>query len=134
MSLETVWFLLIAILWGGYFLLEGFDFGVGMLLPFLPRDERDRETMFDSIGPVWDGNEVWLVVAGAATFAAFPTWYATSCSSSSASSCAWSHSSGARRARARAGVPCGNGRIRWGASAPRSSGASRSRTCFRGCR
>jgi cytochrome bd ubiquinol oxidase subunit II len=58
MSLETVWFLLIAVLWGGYFLLEGFDFGVGMLLPFLPRSERDRETMFDAIGPVWDGNEV----------------------------------------------------------------------------
>jgi cytochrome bd ubiquinol oxidase subunit II len=77
MSLETVWFLLIAVLWGGYFLLEGFDFGVGMLLPFLPRSERDRETMFDAIGPVWDGNEVWLVVAGGATFAAFPTWYAT---------------------------------------------------------
>jgi cytochrome bd ubiquinol oxidase subunit II len=77
MSLETVWFLLIAILWGGYFLLEGFDFGVGLLLPVLPRDERDREAMFDSIGPVWDGNEVWLVVAGGATFAAFPTWYAT---------------------------------------------------------
>ena len=77
MSLETVWFLLIAILWGGYFLLEGFDFGVGILLPFLPRSEEDREVMFESIGPVWDGNEVWLVVAGAATFAAFPTWYAT---------------------------------------------------------
>src|ERR671936_786189 len=77
MSLETVWFVLIAVLWGGYFLLEGFDFGVGMLLPFLPRDESDRETMFESIGPVWDGNEVWLVVAGGATFAAFPEWYAT---------------------------------------------------------
>jgi cytochrome bd ubiquinol oxidase subunit II len=77
MSLETVWFLLIGVLWGGYFLLEGFDFGVGALLPFLPRSERDRETMFDAIGPVWDGNEVWLVVAGGATFAAFPTWYAT---------------------------------------------------------
>src|SRR5919201_1965682 len=77
MSLETVWFVLIAVLWGGYFLLEGFDFGVGMLLPFLPRDESDRETMFESIGPVWDGNEVWLVVAGGATFAAFPSWYGT---------------------------------------------------------
>ncbi|MFN8160435.1 MAG: cytochrome d ubiquinol oxidase subunit II [Solirubrobacterales bacterium] len=77
MSLETVWFLLIAILWGGYFLLEGFDFGVGMLLPFLPRGEEERQTMFDAIGPVWDGNEVWLIVAGGATFAAFPVWYAT---------------------------------------------------------
>jgi cytochrome d ubiquinol oxidase subunit II len=74
---ETLWFVLIAILWGGYFLLEGFDFGVGILLPFLPRDEEQRSVMFESIGPVWDGNEVWLVVAGGATFAAFPGWYAT---------------------------------------------------------
>jgi cytochrome d ubiquinol oxidase subunit II len=77
MDLQTFWFILIAVLWSGYFLLEGFDFGVGMLLPFLPRDERQRRTMFESIGPVWDGNEVWLVVAGGATFAAFPSWYAT---------------------------------------------------------
>jgi cytochrome d ubiquinol oxidase subunit II len=77
MGLQTVWFCLIAILWGGYFLLEGFDFGVGMLLPFLPRDEEQRSVMFEAIGPVWDGNEVWLVVAGGATFAAFPSWYAT---------------------------------------------------------
>jgi cytochrome bd ubiquinol oxidase subunit II len=76
-SLETVWFVLIAVLWGGYFLLEGFDFGVGMLLPVLPRDERERGIMFESIGPVWDGNEVWLVVAAGGTFAAFPAWYAT---------------------------------------------------------
>ena len=74
---RTIWFVLIAVLWSGYFLLEGFDFGVGMLLPVLPRDERERSTMFESIGPVWDGNEVWLVVAGGATFAAFPAWYAT---------------------------------------------------------
>jgi cytochrome bd ubiquinol oxidase subunit II len=77
MGLETFWFCLIAVLWAGYFLLEGFDFGVGMLLPALPRDERERSMMFDSIGPVWDGNEVWLVVAAGATFAAFPAWYAT---------------------------------------------------------
>jgi cytochrome bd ubiquinol oxidase subunit II len=77
MGLAEFWFVLIAVLWGGYFLLEGFDFGVGMLLPWLPRDERERELMFESIGPVWDGNEVWLVVAGGATFAAFPAWYAT---------------------------------------------------------
>src|SRR5947208_4140813 len=77
MSLEIVWFWLIAVLWAGYFLLEGFDFGVGMLLPALPRSERERSTMFESIGPVWDGNEVWLVVAGGATFAAFPAWYGT---------------------------------------------------------
>jgi len=77
MNLENVWFCLIAVLWGGYFVLEGFDFGVGMLLPFVPRDESERGAMFESIGPVWDGNEVWLVVAGAATFAAFPAWYGT---------------------------------------------------------
>ena len=77
MDLPTVWFVAIAVLWTGYFVLEGFDFGVGMLLPFLPRNERERSTMFESIGPVWDGNEVWLVVAGGATFAAFPAWYGT---------------------------------------------------------
>jgi cytochrome bd ubiquinol oxidase subunit II len=77
MNLENIWFVLIAVLWAGYFVLEGFDFGVGMLLPFLPRDEDERRAMFESIGPVWDGNEVWLVVAGGATFAAFPAWYAT---------------------------------------------------------
>lgn len=77
MDLPTLWFVLIAVLWGGYFLLEGFDFGVGALLPFLPRNEGERSAMFESIGPLWDGNEVWLVVAGGATFAAFPVWYAT---------------------------------------------------------
>jgi len=77
MNLQNLWFVLIAVLWSGYFLLEGFDFGVGMLLPFLPRHEHERGEMFESIGPVWDGNEVWLVVAGGATFAAFPAWYAT---------------------------------------------------------
>jgi cytochrome bd ubiquinol oxidase subunit II len=76
MSLPVLWFVIVAFFWSGYFLLEGFDFGVGMLLPFLPRDEDERTVMFHSIGPIWDGNEVWLVVAGAATFAAFPAWYA----------------------------------------------------------
>jgi cytochrome d ubiquinol oxidase subunit II len=76
-NLQDLWFVLVAVLWSGYFLLEGFDFGVGMLLPFLPKDERERGHMFESIGPIWDGNEVWLVVAGGATFAAFPAWYAT---------------------------------------------------------
>jgi cytochrome d ubiquinol oxidase subunit II len=76
-DLQLFWFILIGVLWAGYFLLEGFDFGVGMLLPFLPKNERERNTMFETIGPVWDGNEVWLVVAGGATFAAFPAWYAT---------------------------------------------------------
>ena len=77
MTLEIVWFCLICFFWTGYFVLEGFDFGVGMLLPVLGRNAESRRTMFESIGPVWDGNEVWLVVAGGATFAAFPQWYAT---------------------------------------------------------
>lgn len=77
MELTTVWFSLIAVLWIGYFTLEGFDFGVGMLLPALARDDTERRVMINTIGPVWDGNEVWLLVAGGATFAAFPEWYAT---------------------------------------------------------
>jgi cytochrome d ubiquinol oxidase subunit II len=76
-GLEVFWFVLIAILWSGYFVLEGFDFGVGMLLPLLGRDELDRRVLINTIGPVWDGNEVWLITAGGATFAAFPNWYAT---------------------------------------------------------
>jgi cytochrome bd ubiquinol oxidase subunit II len=77
MTLEILWFCLLGFFWTGYFVLEGFDFGVGMLLPVLGRSESDRRTMFESIGPLWDGNEVWLVIAGGATFAAFPVWYAT---------------------------------------------------------
>ncbi len=77
MSLETFWFVLIAVLWIGYFILEGFDFGVGILLPFVSKNEADRRAVLTTLGPVWDGNEVWLLVAGGATFAAFPEWYAT---------------------------------------------------------
>ena len=77
MTLHDVWFLLIAVLWIGYFFLEGFDFGVGMLMPFLGRDHRERGTVLSAIGPFWDGNEVWVLTAGGATFAAFPYWYAT---------------------------------------------------------
>jgi cytochrome bd ubiquinol oxidase subunit II len=77
MDLQILWFVIVAFFWSGYFLLEGFDFGVGMLLPFLPRSEAERGVMLQSIGPVWDGNETWLVVAGGATFAAFPAWYAS---------------------------------------------------------
>jgi cytochrome d ubiquinol oxidase subunit II len=77
MELTTVWFSLIAVLWIGYFCLEGFDFGVGMLLPVLAKDDTERRVLINTIGPVWDGNEVWLLVAGGATFAAFPEWYAT---------------------------------------------------------
>jgi cytochrome d ubiquinol oxidase subunit II len=77
MELTTVWFTLIAVLWIGYFTLEGFDFGVGILLPFVARNDTERRVMYNTIGPVWDGNEVWVLVAGGATFAAFPEWYAT---------------------------------------------------------
>ena len=77
LNLPTLWFALIMVLWIGYFFLEGFDFGVGVLLPFLGRDDVDRRILVNAIGPVWDGNEVWLIVAGGATFAAFPDWYAT---------------------------------------------------------
>ena len=75
--MQTVWFWLLCALWSLYFVSEGFDFGVGMLLPVLGRSEDDRRTMLQAIGPFWDGNEVWLIIAGAATFAAFPVWYAT---------------------------------------------------------
>jgi cytochrome d ubiquinol oxidase subunit II len=77
MDLQDLWFCLIGFFFAAYFVLEGFDFGVGLLLPFLPRNEEERSTMFRTIGPVWDGNEVWLVIAGGSMFAAFPTWYAT---------------------------------------------------------
>jgi cytochrome bd ubiquinol oxidase subunit II len=81
MHLSDLWFIAIAVLWAGYFVLEGFDFGVGILLPFLGRadgrrDDTTRRVMLNTIGPVWDGNEVWLITAGGATFAAFPNWYA----------------------------------------------------------
>lgn len=77
MELTTIWFALIAILWIGYFTLEGFDFGVGMLLPVLGKDEQEKRVLYNTIGPLWDGNEVWVLTAGGATFAAFPEWYAT---------------------------------------------------------
>ncbi len=77
MTLATFWFILIAVLWTGYFVLEGFDFGIGILLPVLGRDDTERRMVINTIGPVWDGNEVWLLTAGGATFAAFPLWYAS---------------------------------------------------------
>jgi cytochrome bd ubiquinol oxidase subunit II len=76
-ELTTLWFALIGILFAGYFILEGFDFGVGMLLHVVGRNEPERRAMIRTIGPVWDGNEVWVLVAGGAMFAAFPEWYAT---------------------------------------------------------
>ncbi len=77
MELTTFWFLLIGVLWTGYLFLEGFDFGVGMLVGLLARDDGERRVLINTIGPVWDGNEVWLLTAGGAMFAAFPNWYAT---------------------------------------------------------
>lgn len=74
---ETLWFILITVLFVGFFFLEGFDFGVGMLLPFLGKKDIERRVIINTIGPVWDGNEVWLITAGGAMFAAFPHWYAT---------------------------------------------------------
>ena len=77
MDLATLWFWIVAFLFVGYFVLDGFDFGVGMSLPFLGRDDTDRRVLINTIGPVWDLNETWVIVAGASLFAAFPEWYAT---------------------------------------------------------
>ena len=77
MQLQDVWFLIVGFLFIGYFVLDGFDFGVGMSLPFLGKDDTDRRVLINSIGPVWDLNETWLIVAGASLFAAFPEWYAS---------------------------------------------------------
>ena len=76
-QLGIIWFGLIAVLFSGYFVLEGFDFGVGVLLPFIGKNEAERRTIISTLGPVWDGNEVWLLTAGGAMFAAFSLWYAT---------------------------------------------------------
>ena len=75
--LSNIWFVIVGIFWVGFFILEGFDFGVGMLHSFVGHDDAERRIAVNSIGPIWDGNEVWLIVAGAAIFAAFPSWYAT---------------------------------------------------------
>ncbi|MDX9849860.1 MAG: cytochrome d ubiquinol oxidase subunit II [Anaerolineaceae bacterium] len=77
MNYESIWFVLIAILFIGYFILEGFDFGVGILLPFVAKSDTERRMVINTIGPHWDGNEVWLITVGGAMFAAFPNWYAT---------------------------------------------------------
>jgi cytochrome d ubiquinol oxidase subunit II len=77
MDLNTLWFVLIAVLFTGFFVLEGFDYGVGILLPFVAKTDSERRRAINTIGPVWDGNEVWLLTAGGAIFAAFPHWYAT---------------------------------------------------------
>jgi cytochrome bd ubiquinol oxidase subunit II len=77
MELNTIWFILVAVLFSGYFVLEGFDFGVGVLLPFIGKNDQQRRIIINTIGPHWDGNEVWIITAGGAIFAAFPNWYAT---------------------------------------------------------
>ena len=76
-TLPIVWFLLVTVLWLGYFFLEGFDYGVAMLIPILGKNDKDKRVIVNTIGPVWDGNEVWLLTAGGAMFAAFPGWYAS---------------------------------------------------------
>jgi cytochrome bd ubiquinol oxidase subunit II len=76
-TLVTFWFIVLVVLWTGFLVLEGFDFGVGMLHGVVGRDEQGRRLAIQTIGPLWDGNEVWLIVAAAGTFAAFPGWYAT---------------------------------------------------------
>jgi cytochrome bd ubiquinol oxidase subunit II len=81
LHLHTLWYLIVAFFWTGFFVLEGFDFGVGMLHVVVGKSDKERKAAIESIGPFWDGNEVWLVVAGAGTFAAFPGWYATMFSS-----------------------------------------------------
>src|SRR4029453_11702908 len=80
-NLIPFWFIIIAVLWTGFFILEGFDFGVGMLHDLVGTDDAGRRAAINTIGPLWDGNEVWLIVAGAGMFAAFPGWYATMFSS-----------------------------------------------------
>jgi len=75
--LDNIWFIIVALFWVGFFVLEGFDFGVGMLHSFVGKSDVERRIAVNTIGPIWDGNEVWLIVAGAAIFAAFPSWYAT---------------------------------------------------------
>ncbi len=77
MDLNTLWFVLIAVLFTGFFVLEGFDYGVGILLPFVATTDEERRRVINTIGPVWDGNEVWILTGGGAIFAAFPHWYAT---------------------------------------------------------
>ena len=77
MELNVLWFILIGVLFAGFFVLEGFDYGVGILLPFGAKSDEERRVLLNTIGPFWDGNEVWLLTAGGAIFAAFPTWYAT---------------------------------------------------------
>jgi cytochrome d ubiquinol oxidase subunit II len=77
MQLHDLWFVIIAVLWTGYFFLEGFDFGIGVLTKVLARNRAERRVLINTIGPVWDGNEVWLISAAGATFAAFPEWYAS---------------------------------------------------------
>ena len=77
MDLNTLWFILVAVLFIGFFILEGFDYGVGILLNLVAKTDRERRVVINSIGPIWDGNEVWMLTAGGAIFAAFPQWYAT---------------------------------------------------------
>ena len=118
MDLNTLWFVLIGVLFTGYFVLEGFDYGVGILLPFLGKTDAERRRIINTIGPVWDGNEVWILTGGGAIFAAFPHWYATLFSgfylallphARSPSSCGRWPSSSAARTSTPPGAPPGTG-------------------------
>jgi len=134
MSLETFWFIVVAFFWTGFFVLEGFDFGVGVLHTVVGRDERERRTALGAIGPFWDGNEVWLIVAGAAMFAAFPAWYATLFSGLYlalllilvALMARGASFEFGRRLRLRAGSGPGRGRPRWAAARSRCCSGSAS--------
>jgi len=140
--LSDLWFIAIAVLWAGYFVLEGFDFGVGILLPVLGHGDAGRRVMINTIGPVWDGNEVWLLTAGGATFAAFPAWYASMFSAFYlpllivliALILRGSGSSSAASATARAGGSAGTVRCLSAPWCPRSCGGWRSATCCAGSR
>ena len=114
MTLVPFWFIVITVLWTGFFVLEGFDFGVGMLHGVVGRNEAERRAAINTIGPLWDGNEVWLIVAAAAMFAAFPGWYATMFSGmylamvlllAALSSAVWPLSTGASGMRPAGAVP-----------------------------
>ncbi len=140
--LQTLWFVLICVLWIGYFVLEGFDFGVGMLLRVLGRDRVEKRMIIHTIGPVWDGNKVWLITAGGATFAAFPGWYASLFSGfylalflilaaliiRGVSFEFWGKDDSP------AGAPPGSGRQSSAAAPPRCGGASAGRTSSTACR
>jgi len=121
--LPTIWFIAIAVLWTGYLFLEGFDLGVGMLMKLFARNNTERRVLLNTIGPVWDGNEVWLLTAGGATFAAFPLWYASLFSALYLPLLVRSRSSTGARWTLTAGGTGGTGPSRWDPSSRLSAWA-----------